>query len=204
MSQKEENSDYLNNLKNKIGNHSSFEVPKGYFDSLSNKVGSLIEKEALEGISEVNSKAGFEVPKGYFDTLQEKVNTKKSEGKVIRLFSLKSLSYAATILAIIGVSVFFLTQNQETSINPEIETRLLAANLSNEIEAFENIGVTEFFDNISTVDLALDDEIDFEEEVNIEEVIEEDNVVKEIIEEEITTEDIDIDIIDFSEDFELF
>lgn len=213
MSNKEENKDFLNHLKKEMGDKSSFEVPKGYFKGLSDKLEVSIEKESLKSISDVNQEVGFQVPVSYFDKLYQRVLDKikgAEKGKIVNIFSYKSFAYVASIAIVLGISIFWFVNGNKLA-NEAIETNLLASNISQSIEPFEEVKVEDFFQEISTVEISFD-AIDFEEEeneidvvVNLDEVIEEQEIVKEIIEEEITTDDIDnLDIIDFSDDFEIF
>jgi len=114
---------HLHNIKD-----TGFKMPKGYFDTLEDKV-----------INKMNFKSkiyqsGFKAPDDYFDSLEDTILNKINEDrkpKVISLFSKKTVLYtssiAAAVLLMFSLSIFnkkptFDDLNNQTVENYVFET----------------------------------------------------------------------------------
>lgn len=191
--------EFLNSLKGYNSENSSFKVPNAYFDNLSEQIQAKLIEDSLKSLKNVSSTVGLKTPPNYVDELANSILLKREEKKVITLFSIKNMAYAASVLLVIGLGFVFFNPSKTNEVDIDEEVKLLAAN----IEPYESLEVTDFFNEISAEELPLEG-IDFESELNLNQIIEEESTAKEIVEEEITTEDLNLDLIDFSDDFDLF
>ncbi len=107
-----------------------------------------IENE-FPALDKLKGQNGFKTPTGYFDLLQNSIMSKVSETakpkKVISFY--KVFGYAASVAVIAGIaSIFFFGGNDQSSI-----------------EEFGQLTVNEYFEDISGVDLELDESLEFDE-----------------------------------------
>ncbi|TYA92267.1 hypothetical protein [Seonamhaeicola marinus] len=139
---------------------SGFKAPKDYFDSLEDSVMNQIKLKSTA------SNSGFEVPDNYFENLEQEIisKTRKTEPKVIKLFSKKNLVYVSSIAAAIVL--------------------LFTLNISNTKEELDYKTVENYIldEEISSYDIAsLLEEEDLTEDNFIEYTIEEETVEDYII-----------------------
>lgn len=100
---------------------SGFKVPEGYFGNFESRMMNEI-KSLPEDIMPETGKQPFQVPENYFEDFEkrmlQKVAKEPRSGRVIPLFSKKTLSYVASIAAVLAViltSAVF-NQDEETTI----------------------------------------------------------------------------------------
>lgn len=167
-----------------LKNKQAFSVPKNYFSELETSIKKQISNgERVEGLSKSTS---FEVPKGYFDALESRIN-KPNKGKLIKMFSFKTVGYAASLLAIVSFSLWFYTSNK--SANQE----LLAFN-----KQYNNLTAESYFDELTDLDLTLTT-IEFNEL----DLTEDDELSNVFLEEEEVTID-PVELINFDDSYDLF
>lgn len=118
---------------NKLPYHqkSGFKVPNDYFRNFEERLMHVVqqEEEQPEIIHTYIGKHGFTTPEGYFDSLENRI-LKKVEpkpGKVMPLYSVRKLYYAAAVAAVfIGiVSVLFINNNTSGFTMDSIELSAL-------------------------------------------------------------------------------
>ncbi|MGB7785277.1 MAG: hypothetical protein WBL27_04170 [Salinimicrobium sp.] len=82
---------------------SGFKVPNGYFENFEARMVDKIQ----QGNELPSSKQPFKVPENYFEDFEQqmlqKIGQEPQSGKVIQLFSKKTLSYVAGIAAVLAV-----------------------------------------------------------------------------------------------------
>lgn len=125
-------------MKNK-SKHSSFKVPKGYFENLSSDLLSKIEDNKVTQEIPDNGMDAFKMPNDYFNTLHKKIAKKlpHNETKVISLY--KRYYYAAASIAAILILAIFIKNSSDTTRQDAVSFSDLA---SVEIEAyFDNYDV---------------------------------------------------------------
>ncbi len=102
-------------MKNKKQNH-GFDLPKNYFEDFEDRLFIKLSEDKLP------KESGFGIPDGYFDQLEDRVlkrvTVSEEQGKVIPLFSRRTLAYAVAIAAC-AVLVFSLVNNNNTINNIE-------------------------------------------------------------------------------------
>jgi len=83
-------------------NNSGFKIPSNYMQDFEAKLLNSLEIDSTYSNSQ--NKNGFKVPEGYFDTVEKevlaKVTASAPKGKVIALFSRRSIYYAAAVAAV--------------------------------------------------------------------------------------------------------
>ena len=107
--------------KNQLGHiESGFKVPEGYFRDFEARMMEKITSEKEEKML-LHGENPFIVPEGYFshfeDRLLERLQEQPKEPKVIQLFSRRSLSYVASVAAVLVViltTVFLGNSDQVT------------------------------------------------------------------------------------------
>ena len=104
------------------------------------------ESNILDNLKNQN---GFNVPSNYFDSLHNSImeSTKKEETKVLHFTPHRILAYAASVMILIGVSIFVFNSNSQ---------------IDNEI-ALNNTTSEEFFDELIETDFDLETSIEFDE-----------------------------------------
>lgn len=97
-----------------------FKVPENYFEDFEAR---LMEKTgALNAEKNAVPQQSFKVPEGYFEAFEnrmmDRLENETSRGKVIPLFSKKSLSYVAGIAAVLAVlfSSIVLNEGKQTDL----------------------------------------------------------------------------------------
>ncbi len=106
-------------------------------------------KNEFPTLEQLKGKSGFTTPEGYFNSLQRSILSQTTETqKAPSVFSMyRVLGYAASVVVIVGVaSVFFLGRNDQSSL-----------------DEFGQLTVNEYFEEVSGVDLELDETLEFDE-----------------------------------------
>ena len=118
-----------------------FKVPNDYFENFEERLMHSIKSEGNEDelIKTYKGNSGFNIPEGYFESLDTRIMEKiqSEEVKVIPLFSVKKLFYAAAVAAVfIGIvsTLFFREDNIVFDMN------------SIELSALENYIEEGYFD----------------------------------------------------------
>ncbi len=128
---------------NKLPYHSKhgFKVPKDYFENFEERLMNAVEQENNQAdvLQAYSGKPGFTVPEGYFDSIEGRIlnGVEAEAGKVIPLFSVRKLFYAAAVAAVfIGIisTVFFRNDSTEYTMD------------SLELSALENYIEEGYFD----------------------------------------------------------
>lgn len=142
--------------------HSGFRVPQDYFDSFDEQVMSHIR------LKDTTDHTGFSVPDYYFETLDDKIMAKtKTSGKVISLFSRKSVLYissiAASLILVLNVIDFGSKTSYDTLSLETVEDYILSEDLDNYelADLFDEDELSdEFFDTMNFDAEAIEDYVD--------------------------------------------
>ena len=99
-------------------------------------------------LSRLKGKNGFSVPTDYFDSLENSILNKVDESNNTKVFSIgKVFRYAASVAAIaIASSIFFFGENDQSTQ-----------------DEFDELTVSEYFEDIAEVDLELEESLEFDE-----------------------------------------
>ncbi len=176
-------------------------MPEGYFDKLVINVKNRIAEEEI-GLEELALTDSFVVPTRYFETLEDKVKAKINlNGKVIQLFSFKSFAYAASIAALIAVSIFVFDGNEIKQDEPLVASNINFSEFDINYSSYKELKANAFFEEITESDFPMDG-IVFGD-INIDNTEVQEEIVEIIEEEEIfldATEFIELD----SDELDLF
>jgi hypothetical protein len=112
-------------------------VPEGYFDSLADSILNKIKNESIwsvanetkeisELVAGIGNRNVFIVPKQYFDRLttelSQKVTTKSKVVSMKSRFTSFRYAAAAVLTGLIGLSIFFMLNKNNSTIKPSSET----------------------------------------------------------------------------------
>jgi len=112
-------------------------------------------------LEKLKSQNGFETPTGYFESLHNSIMSEVSndnnqkETKVRKLSFYKTFGYAASIMVLVSVSSMLFFGSAEPTIE-DYEYESIVLN-------YEEISVDDYMDELSEVDLELDDNLLFDE-----------------------------------------
>lgn len=161
---------------NKKENHIEQDVPKGYFDSLTDQIMSRVAADEASFLKNDKLKQlPFQTPEGYFEGLADNLieKTSQKEAKVVQLWQRNVFKYAASIILLAG-AFFLLTQvsqnNGSLDLLSELSDEEIIEYLSTDDVAIQvMIDQTEVMDDVLSelmADVAYDysDLIDYEQE----------------------------------------
>lgn len=133
---------------NENKNISHFSVPNGYFEGFENSLFLKLQEEKFP------KSAGFNVPQHYFESLEDrilkKVAPEKKEVKIFNLFPKRYVAYAASIAAILLISLLIYN-------NPNINglERIDIASIDQYInEGSLDLDIYEVYDFLENEDLS--------------------------------------------------
>ncbi len=106
---------------NKLPFHlnSGFKVPKDYFENFEERLMHAVNQDDPSGIIPTYSrKSGFTIPEDYFETLENRIldQLEKDPVKVIPLFPVRKLFYAAAVAAVFIGVIITTYFNNDTSV----------------------------------------------------------------------------------------
>jgi len=99
-------------------------------------------------LEKLKGQNGFNTPEGYFDSLQNSIMSQVNETKKTTVISFyKVLGYAASVAVIAAISSLFF----------------FGGNDQNSLDEFGQLTVNEYFEDITEIDLELDESLEFDE-----------------------------------------
>ena len=145
-------------MTDKKKNINPHEVPKGYFESLADKIMDRIELENSRLLNDPTLKElPFKIPQNYFENLIDQIEQQSGikEVKVIRLWSQKWLKYAASFTLILSTALF-INQLAPQRSELDILSQLTEAEIINYLST-EKTALDELLAQEEIMELVLDD-----------------------------------------------